>query len=95
MMEDAEFMPLVRFPDQSPSFVLGFEAGMVWSRMQQGEAIIENAIPYHVENLEVFQRMADAGGDIVDARRLEQIEWAEITFRKRPPARGSHLRVVQ
>jgi hypothetical protein len=36
----AGFRLLVPFPDGSESFVHGFEAGMIWQRMQNGEAHI-------------------------------------------------------
>lgn len=61
--EDArEFRCLVPFPDQSESFVLGFEAGMIWQRMISGELVIGglDEIATHETNAVVFQRMADA-----------------------------------
>lgn len=51
---------LVSFPDQSESFVLGFEAGQVFQRMQDGEQ--EIALTGHGVNLEVFNRTAAAMG---------------------------------
>ncbi|NSZ57795.1 hypothetical protein FY145_07095 [Agrobacterium tumefaciens] len=59
-----EFRCLVPFPDQSESFVLGFEAGMIWMRMVKGESHIGglNEIATHAGNEEVFMRMAAAQG---------------------------------
>ena len=59
-----EFRCLVPFPDQSDSFVLGFEAGMIWERMVKGEAKIGglDEIATHAQNKEVFERMAAAQG---------------------------------
>lgn len=49
---------LISFPDQSESFVLGFEAGQVYNRMQLGEQEIE--LTAHTANVEVFSRLAMA-----------------------------------
>lgn len=80
----AEFRCLVPFPDQSESFVLGFEAGIIWQRMAQKEQIIGglNEVATHSENETVFQRMADAQGYDLDIAPCDS-EWIIATFTKR------------
>lgn len=46
---------LVSFPDQSETFVLGFEAGQCWERLHHGAA---DEVTMHTANEEVFRRMA-------------------------------------
>jgi hypothetical protein len=62
MSENASYLLLVAFPDGSPSFVHGFEAGQIWRRMREGrEAEIEN-LTVHAANEEVVRRMAVSEG---------------------------------
>lgn len=51
---------IVSFDDQTESFTLGFEAGVIWKRMMDGEAKIEgnNGFLCHFANKIVFERMA-------------------------------------
>ncbi len=58
-----EMSMLVAFPDQSESFVLGFEAGQLWQEMDgDGKPEINRGMsegfPIHTDNLTVIQRMA-------------------------------------
>jgi hypothetical protein len=61
---------VVSFPDQSPSFCRGFEAGQLWEQMcrfpiglpPDGIAEIENTT--RIENREVIERMASSRGAI-------------------------------
>jgi len=94
-MEDTDFRPLVPFEDQSDSYVHGFEAGMIWQRMQQAEEVIETDIPLHRANLRTFEKMASAAGYDFERSLLkgEMKEWVEITFTRRPVVRN-HLSVV-
>jgi hypothetical protein len=46
---------LVSFPDQSETFVLGFEAGQCWQRLEAGNA---DDVTMHAANQEVFRRIA-------------------------------------
>lgn len=92
MGKDADHMLIVSFPDQSASFTLGFEAGMIWQRMQSGEQVIKSDTGLSVENVEVMQRMADAAGyemDCVDGHD-ENHEWTDLVFTRRRKVRG-HL----
>ena len=95
-MDEAEFKPLVSFPDQSESFVLGFEAGMLWRRMEDGEEVITGPTPYHSENVHgVFQAMADAAGYDIEATECadHEGEWTEATFHRRKVVKA-HLSLV-
>ena len=63
-MTDTDMGLLFSFPDQSETFVLGFEAGQLFQRIEAGEPEIdcglETGIPLHEANLECVQRMAAA-----------------------------------
>lgn len=87
---------IVSFPDQSPSFVNGFEAGKLWERMRSGaEAEIEAVT--HTENREVIDRMALAEGWEVERKSSEVNGWDYITLTKgkKPDRLNPHgLRVV-
>lgn len=65
-----EMSLLVSFPDQSETFMLGFEAGMIWQEMEGGALSIdrgfESGTPIHAGNLEVIVRMAAARGYAVE-----------------------------
>ena len=96
--KDVEQALMVSFPDQSDSFVHGFEAGMIWQRMQAGEAVIESPLPYHFANCEVFHRLAEAGGYDIECHEVKdmEMEWTEVSFMKRPDTpKPPALRVVK
>lgn len=99
-MPETEFRPIVPFEDQSDSYVHGFEAGMIWQRMQQSEDVIETATPLHRANLPTLQKMAAACGYDVEERDvtmgpdgLISDEWVDMIFTLRP-TRRYHLSVV-
>lgn len=71
--EDNEhtFGLVVAFPDGSPSFVHGFEAGGLWERMERGETPIELGSA-HAANEEVHRRMADHMGYEVEWKRMDK-----------------------
>lgn len=52
------FERVVSFPDQSPSFALGFEAGRIYAALSAGERVEGQLV--HAENAEVLLRIADA-----------------------------------
>lgn len=64
---------IVSFPDQSPSFTLGFEAGMIWARMEAREPAIEATV--RAENGPVLRRMATARGYDIAFGASEMLEW--------------------
>lgn len=85
-IDPADFGCRVPFPDQSPSFVHGFEAGMLWGKMTTGKDPIDSDLPYHADNRAVFERMAAAEGYVMEWRPCDGLdEWAVATFTKRRP----------
>lgn len=64
---------LVSFPDQSPAFTLGFEAGMIWARMEAREPQIEATT--RAENAPVLRRMAAARGYDIAFAASEMLKW--------------------
>lgn len=91
MTDDAGFMCLVPFTDQSASFVHGFEAGQIWQRMAANERKIggEDDMPTHIQNRETFQRMADAQAYDLCVSCIDDV-WMIATFTKRE----SRFRIV-
>ncbi len=80
-----EYRLVVPFPDGSPSFVHGFEAGCIWQRMNAGEYQIGglDEIALHTENVEVFERMAAAQGYDIKIDDSSDRDWSIVTFTKR------------
>lgn len=73
-----EFGLLVSFPDGSPSFVNGYEAGMIWEAMQRGDDVIERTV--HAENIPVLRRMATVCRYEMHLADTEFIEWNFARF---------------
>lgn len=80
MTDDAEYGLIVAFPDGSPSFVHGFEAGRVDQQMIDG--VPEFELMSHTENQEVFTRMAVAMGYEAEFEKTEIEEWQTAKFKK-------------
>lgn len=95
MSEQAEFKPLVSFPDGSVSFVNGFEAGMIWQQMQAGETPIgSHGMPYHADNMEVIKRMAEAAGyQIIDILPVDEC-WTHIIIDKLPQSTAPKFTII-
>lgn len=87
-----EYGLLVSFPDQSESFVNGFEAGALWQRLGAEVEPIDTLL--HVANLEVALRMATN----LDWRILKvcqyDAEWAQVLFEKNVNKKAPYLRAV-
>jgi hypothetical protein len=71
---------LVAFPDQSETFVLGFEAGQLFEAMKYGPA----DLTMHTANEEVFRRIARHHGYDVDFERLGD-GWSNASFARGKP----------
>ena len=89
---------LVSFPDQSPTFCHGFEAGKLWAEMRGGlSAEIETTT--RVENREVILRMATAEGWEVRRTPSSVDGWDLTSMQKYGPASDTPnphgLRVVR
>lgn len=72
---------IVSFPDQSASFVHGFEAGGLWQQMRGG-AVAEIEQTTHVENREVIARMAAAEGWSIEVKRSGVDGWDQSSLAK-------------
>ena len=88
--ESATWHPMVSFPDQSASFVHGFEAGQLWLLMEWASPEIERTV--HDANREVINRMASRLGYATTWRSTEVDSWSIVTLTKTRPT--SHLRAV-
>ena len=71
---------LVAFPDESASFVHGFEAGIVWECLQHDEAVFETVV--HEANRKVLERMALASGYVAEWAEPFDEEWVQVCFRR-------------
>ena len=89
--DEVEYRLLVSFPDESESFVHGFESGIVWAKIEAGLNLIEVTI--HAQNEEVMRRMARARGYDIDIKKTDFVGWLEATLRKNRPA--PHLSLVK
>lgn len=91
MSEGTEWKPLVSFADQSESYVHGFEAGMIWQRMQSKEPEIEATV--HVENEVTIINMANATGYAAEFESVGVDGWSSLLLTLRPAT--GHLSVVE
>lgn len=74
-MSDATWACVLSFPDQSPAFAHGVEAGMWWERCQRDDMPTEGAT-VHADNQIVLHRMAQYHGLVVTFTTLEGFgEW--------------------
>ncbi len=80
---NTEYGMVVSFPDQSETFVLGFEAGLISQRMKSGEQDFE--VTMHTKNAEVIRRMVKAEDLQVQITETEVDGWsnARVTLRPR------------
>lgn len=90
--EQSGYQLVVAFPDQSPNFAHGFEAGKIYerlSRLNVGEGSIAGVYELIVpENEEVIRRIAEAKGwqvEIVPSTEAPT-EWLKVAFVKVGPS---------
>ena len=75
------------FPDQSETFVLGFEAGGVHERLKAGELVdTREGFPLHAENAEVLGRMAAFYGLSLVLESCDTEGWINAVFSRRKSA---------
>ncbi len=81
--DEGGFRCVLAFPDQSESFVLGWEAAPYWARLRNGETLVktDDGFPVHRANDELFRRMADACEYEYAATPIDDC-WMNIRFRK-------------
>lgn len=94
--EPAEMEMAFSFPDQSASFVHGYEAGKLDARMEAGESVIDcgcsEGFPLHEENIDLVQRMAAFYGYKVTIEGSSD-GWANV-FLEHSPRPKPTLRIV-
>lgn len=98
--ENVGYGLVVSFPDQSPSFVHGFEAGGIWEQMKFARlgASAALSMTVHTENLEVIERMAISQGWTFSATLTAVQGWhrIEMQFDKEPKRENPHgLKVIK
>lgn len=56
---------VIRFPDQSYSFVHGAEYGRIWAKMERGDSHVDNCgFPVHLENVDLLRASCKQDGYI-------------------------------
>ena len=84
-MSGEEYGLLISFPDQSHSFVHGYEAGILDQRMQKELGPISQ--PIHTANKDLYTRMCAVYGWTVTFKGTEYGEWTDAEFvRGKKPA---------
>ena len=79
---DAELTLVLPFIDQSPSFVNGWEAATLWTKMEAGDATISGY--FHSTNDDMLLLMAARRGYFATLERYEDApEWSHMEFRRR------------
>lgn len=70
------------FTDPSQSFRDGFEVGMIWQRIQQGETVIDcgfqEGFPVGTGNIAVINRMASCSGYSVETKDTGYEGWTSL-----------------
>lgn len=89
---EGSWAPVVVFPDGSPSFVYGFEAGKIWEVMVRGTDSFSG--PVSLPNKEVLERMCIAQGYSMDWEDLGDGYWANATFEKSKPKKPGDPRAL-
>lgn len=99
MSEKTNMTMAVAFPDGSPSFVHGFEAGMVYQEMKEGRLVIDRGIeegfPVHTANIELFQRLATANSFHLELQSTDLEEWTAMRLTYAPGGGRAKLSVVE
>ena len=95
MTESNKYGLLISFPDQSQSFVHGFEAGMVFNELANEPESFD--VTGRAENVELYERIADYYGyDVVKTDAGN--DWYRLGFYKSPvqvTSQASHLSLVK
>lgn len=84
--EENTWQLLVAFPDESPSFAHGFQAGQIWEAMKRSDPRIEATVL--AENEEVCMRMARSQGYTMTCDKIVGYpEWRDLVLVKNAPAK--------
>lgn len=57
MSEETDYGLILSFDDQSPSFVYGWEAGVIWQRLTSGERETMSGTLVHTDNAPMVDRI--------------------------------------
>jgi hypothetical protein len=81
-----EFGVVVKFTDETPSFVHGYECGYIACELLHitGDTY-ERALPVHFENQETLRRIAKWRGFTVEFRDAGTPPWVYATFTRGSP----------
>jgi hypothetical protein len=98
-MDDAGYSLVLAFPDESPSFVHGFEAGEIYCLMKQGALEIDRGmaegLPVHEENAPLYHSMANVQEYTVEVGEPTD-GWLPMRFFKMKDQPGRpRLRIVE
>ena len=75
----SEYGLFIRFEDQSESFTLGFEAGMVYEKLLQG---VNFTLTVHKENARQLENLANKLGYLFSEIPTGVEDWIEASFEK-------------
>ena len=84
-MNSGEWSLVLKFPDASESFVNGFEAGMIWEKMQSADKRDINKtieMTVHEANRELYEAMATKLGWSIKTRSTTVEGWIYLTLRR-------------
>lgn len=77
-----EYSLVMKFPDQSESFVLGFEAGRIWGAMKARAVLINDLV--HTEHAEFFAQMAERQSYVLSLMETSDPDWMQLSAEPRP-----------
>lgn len=102
MMSEENYSLEFSFPDASASFTNGFEAGMVYERLNSGslETIdlgYETGIPVHDENVELIEKMGSLYGFTCETKCTAVPGWTAVRLVHKPNINpnGPKLKLVK
>jgi hypothetical protein len=78
MTEQADYSLVLPFDSDAPEFTRGFEAGMLWERMEHADTLEATV---HDGNAEMIMRMCEARGWAFQAECLAD-GWMYVQLRK-------------
>ena len=91
-MNDCAFGMVMSFNDQSESYTLGFECGMIWELLRQG--VPQDSLTVHAANIDQLHKVAwHYGMKMFVDRTPEYSEWCVVAFSRAPKER--HLNLVK
>lgn len=74
---------IIKFTDESESFTLGVELGLLLSKMEQGNDFIRNNnLPIHTKNIEVIKTACNYYGYTPIFKQSEYNDWTYFVAEK-------------